>query len=294
MGAASPRLLRSPRDRWLFWAGGVTAALQVALGYRSGAGYADDFWVTTAIAWATALYLVWRRSESVAADAGAAWTGAGALVVAAAVIALGATSSYKAFDRLLPLAAGAGLAAAASGRRAASTFRRELLVLALPLLNPVPRDIRGLWVYRLVDLTAWGAYAVHRAAGHAVILDGDSLRMPQGTLDVEIACSGMLGISRLWVIAALVIALFRTTPMQKVALFAIAALVGFAVNVARIALLASTVMRGDDASFEFWDDGTGSGFIAIGSMAAAGLGWWLVMRRSSAAPPAGPAASAVP
>jgi cyanoexosortase A len=255
-------------------------------------GYADDFWVTAGIAWLTALYLVRQRRESLTATAGAAWAGAGALVVVGAVIALGASSSYQAFERLLPLAAGIGFALAAAGPRFAVPFRRELLVLALPLLNPVPRVIRGLWEYGLVDLTTWAAYVIHRAAGHAVILDGDSLRMPQGTLDVLILCSGMLGISRLWVIAGLVIALFPTTTLQKVALFAIGTAVGFAVNAARIAVLASTVMRGDDYAFEFWDDGTGSGLIAVGSMAVAGVCWWLVMRRSSIAPPGAPAPSA--
>jgi exosortase/archaeosortase family protein len=147
----------------------------------------------------------------------------------------------------------------------------------------VPLVLRAIIEPTLVSLTAYLTLAVHRAAGHAVTLDGASLSTPQGTLDILVSCSGLLGTSRLWVLATLVVALFPTTARQKVAMFASATAVGFIVNVGRIALLALTVMRSDDASFDYWDEGLGTAVFSVGSVAAAGALWWLILRRWPAA-----------
>jgi cyanoexosortase A len=267
------------RARWLFRAAVCVAICQVALACRTALGSDDDFWVTSAIAWPAALCLVWEERHAALVTAGRASQALGGLIAAATVVLLAVLPVYRSFDRLLPLAAGAGLAFGACGLRFVSRYRRELLLLALPVLNPMPLALRNFLGPTLVHWTAHLAATVLRAARSPVALDADVLRFPQGSLDILEGCSGLKAIPRLWVVAALVVALFPTTTWQKIGLFVAAACVGFLVNLGHIALLAQTVARGDDTSFAFWHQGAGSAFLAVGSMALAGVCWWLILRR---------------
>jgi exosortase/archaeosortase family protein len=126
---------------------------------------------------------------------------------------------------------------------------------------------------------------IDRAAGYAMTADGNILRMPNDALNVVSGCSGLYGITLLFVLAALVAALFPTTARQRVALFASSVLIGFLVNAARIAVLAVAVMRGEDTMFEYWHQGLGSMFFTIASTAAACLAWWPMFRRWRPASP---------
>jgi exosortase/archaeosortase family protein len=85
--------------------------------------------------------------------------------------------------------------------------------------------------------------------------------------------------SRLCVLAALLIALFPTSTRQKVAIVACALGVGFIANAARIAILAVAVMQGQEARFGFWHVGLGTTLFSVASTAAAGLAWWLLLRQ---------------
>ncbi len=263
------------------WVGAVVgvATVLVVLAYRAGSDIADDYWVTVAISAVAALFLAWQARGTRAVTASRAWQAAGALLVVGALVALGATPRYCALDRFLPLAAGAGLGLAAFGARSASCCRAELGVLALPFLNPVPLSARGLFAPFLVRGTASCAFLLLRAVGTPVALHGSELRTPGGTLEVLEGCCGALAVSRLSVVAGLVVALFPTTALQKVGLFSTAACAGFSMAVAHVAVMTLMVMRGDDAGFEFWHQGGGAALMAVGATGLAGFGWWLMLRR---------------
>jgi len=159
---------------------------------------------------------------------------------------------------------------------------RELLLLALPLVNPFPKPLRQPFEPIIVSWTIEWALAINRTLGHAMTREGDVLRTAAGrTLDVLVGCSGLVAISRLLVLAALVVALFPTTAWQKVGLLATSYVLGFVPNAARIAWLASDVTLSDDAKFDYWHEGPGATIFAIVSTAAAGLVWWLMLRRPS-------------
>jgi cyanoexosortase A len=285
MNVAEPRA-RIARERPLLVAAVVTGLCQVALALRAAAGQADDYWATAAIGWAGALYLVWHAREAASKTAAPLWQAVGGLGAVGSVVALAATPQYRGFLRVLPFVAGASLALAASGARLGSRHRGPLLMLALPLVNPVPIAIRPLFEPALAAWTAYLTFIAHRALGHAITLVGSSLSTAQGTLDVLVGCSGLLGISRLWVLSALVSALFPATARRTVALFVSATAVGFVVNVARMVLLEQTVMRRDDASFDYWHQGPGGDVFSVLSVATAGVLWWLILRRWRAAPAA--------
>jgi cyanoexosortase A len=266
----------SARQRWSLGAAIAVAACQIALGWRLGA---DDYWVTMTAAWIAALYLARQGPQTTIATAGVGAGVLGAVMAVAAIVALGAAPGYRALDRVLPLAAGAGIALAASGPSGWLAYRRELLLLALPLIHPVPRGVRSLVDPVLLPWTTWCAAALDRATGHPIAADGNVLVMPHEMLRVVSACSGLFSISRLWVLAALIVALFTTTARQKVALVMSAVFIGFVINAVRIAVLGVAVTRAETGTFDYWHEGPGATFFTLASTGAAGLTWWLLLRR---------------
>jgi exosortase/archaeosortase family protein len=266
--------------RWLHGAAFLIAAAQIALAYRAANGSQDDFWATTAIAWLAALYLLWQNRD-VPADAGFAWRIAGVILALGTVVVLAVTPHYRAFDRVLPLIAGAGLGLAAFGPAPDRRLGGALALLALPLLNPVPLPVRRVVTPALCYLAAHGAMLIHRVAGSPVALEGTRLITPGGFMNIVDVCSGITAMSRLWVVAALVAALFPTTTRQKVLLFATGAAVGLLMTVTHIAVMAQTLVRSDEASYDYWHLGAGATLFSVGSMGVAGLCWWLATRRLS-------------
>jgi exosortase/archaeosortase family protein len=278
MEAAAPRAPLPIARGWFSALAGV-ALLQAVLAYRAGEGVADDYWLTVVIAWSAALYLASRARHPPASRAEPIWKAVGGLLTAAALIALAATPRYTAVDRILPCAAGAGLGLAAFGPAFLPMYRVELAVLALPLINPIPMPLRDHFAPRVIHTTAWCAYALHRIVGNPLVLDNNELRAPEGTLEVLEGCCGVVAISRLAVLAGLVAALFPSTLRQRVGLFVVAACTGYAMAVVHIAVMTWTVMRRDDAAFEFWHQGPGASVLAVCATAVAGLFWWWMLRQ---------------
>jgi exosortase/archaeosortase family protein len=275
-------VLERPADqaRWLRGAAVVVAAFQVPLAYRAGIGYADDYWVTATIGWLAALYLLWQIRD-VPDDTGVGWRIVGALLALGTIVAMAVPTGYRTFDRLMPVVAGAGIGLAAFGPGIRKRLGGALALLALPIINPVPLPVRRLVTPVLVYAAAHGAMLIHRIAGSPVVLEGAKLTTPGGVIDILDGCSGILAVSRLWVVAALVAVLFPTTRRQKVLLFAIGAAVGLLLNVGHVAVMTQALVRSNEASYDYWHQGGGAALFAVGSMVVAGAGWWLVTRRPS-------------
>jgi len=260
----------------LFAACVIVAVLQTVLGQRLAGRYLDDYWVTVGIAWTVALVLAWEGKGSAAPTAGALSQGLGATLALAAVVPLAVAPTYHTFYRLLPLLAGVGMGVLASGPRVLRRHSRELLLLALPVINPLPQHLR--LTLAPTAWTAWCASALGRAVGHAMTADGSVIRMPTGTLDVLEDCGGLLSVGRLWVLAAVVIALFPTGTRQKAALVVSAVVLGFVANAVRIEMLAATVAEGSIRTFDYWHEGPGASVFALATTAVAGSAWWLILR----------------
>jgi exosortase len=154
-------------------------------------------------------------------------------------------------------------------------------------MNPLPKRVRDTLAPSIQPLTTWCAMSIDRAAGYPITADGHVLRMPNESLNVVSGCSGLQAIARLWVLAALVVALFETSARQKIALFASAILIGFLVNAARIAVLAVAVLRGENTMFDYWHVGLGATLFTLASTTVACLAWWQIFRRGRPPPPEG-------
>jgi exosortase/archaeosortase family protein len=271
-----------PRARLLL-ASAVAAALsQIVPSARIE--YADDLALTVAIAWLAALVVAWDRGPAFFGAPRAALVAVGAVASVGAVLALAAAGTrYHAYVRVLPLVAGAGwvLAAVGVNRKAWAALGGVLLLLALPAINPPPKALHAVFDPVLIPATTWLAAALHRVMGSPVTMEAhDVLRTPHGPLVLEDGCSGLWAITRLGVLAALVVTFFPTSARQRALLAATAILVGFASNAWRIAVLAATVLDHDEAGFDYWHQGSGATLFAVATSVAAALVWWLLLRRS--------------
>jgi exosortase/archaeosortase family protein len=85
----------------------------------------------------------------------------------------------------------------------------------------------------------------------------------------------------MWALAAIAIALFRTTTSQKIALLASGSAVAFCSNAVRIEVLAANHVRGDDAAYEYWHVGQGASVFAVITILATAPVWWLILRSSA-------------
>ena len=253
------------------------AASQVALATRLE--YAGDYSLTVSVAVARGAVPRVARTGGRDRTHGLGPQLAGAAIAIASVVVMASVPGYRSFFRFLPLLAGAGLAVAASGARAWTHHRGSLLLLALPLLNPPAKLLHAVVDPVLVPVTTWCALGLNRVVGHPMTADGSVLRMPHSSLQIVDGCSGLWAITRLCVLAALVIALFPTTARQRVELLASAVLIALALNAVRVAVLATTMLHLDDTGFAYWHQGSGATVFAIASSAVAGLAWWLLLRR---------------
>jgi exosortase/archaeosortase family protein len=209
-----------------------------------------------------------------------AWRALGVLgALGAFGIALRAHAYHPTF-RVMPAVSGAFIALGAGGPRGLRRDGRAIALLALPMANPLPKVLRG--ALAPTTWTAWSAMAIDRALGHDVTVSGTVLHMPGATLEVLSECGGILSVSELFVLAILTITFFPTTVRQKIALFASAAVLGFAVNSFRIAVLANELVHGDVQGYEYWHIGGGSGLFSLGATAMAGAAWWWLLRARGA------------
>jgi exosortase/archaeosortase family protein len=253
------------------------AAFQVVFAERLSGLYHEDYWATLGAAWFGVLLVVHDRSSGHSPAPPAAWRLVGVIALASGLVPLLAAPTYHTLYRALPLLAGSGLFLIADGPGGLRRHCTELALLALPWVNPLPRALRH--VLAPTSWTAWCAMQLARATGQTMTAEGSVLRSGEGTLDVLPDCGGLNSISRLWVLGALVVALFPTRPWQKGAIFVSAIAIGFLTNAVRIEVLALATSRGAD-SFDYWHEGAGSTLFGIASAAIACPAWGLMLFRS--------------
>ena len=227
----------------------VVAALQTVLAVRAGAG---ELWLVAVLAWGGALFVA-HPDEGEVPGLGARI--AGGLLVALSLLEL-ATPQVRVADRLAPLAAGVGLLLFAGGFASIRANGRALLLLCLPLLHPPPRAVRE--ILDTSRATAFASGLLLRAFGLAVERHGTLLVLPDSSLNVAGACSGINQMFELLAVAVLAAVLLETTKRRSAWLAASAVAVGFAVNAARIAFLALLAERGHTDLFDLWHEGSAS------------------------------------
>ncbi len=244
---------------------------------------------------AIAGWLAWRRRARLRA-----LTASGSSALAAGWFAVAATASAwaaltQAAEILFASAAAMLLAfaAAARGRAAVRVLLLPALVLLLGLALPPPIEAELVW--QLQRWAAAGAADLLNALGSEAAYAGLVLSSGGHEFQVIDGCSGLRGILILSLVAVIVRELFAAAGAREWLVLAVAPLLGHALNLVRIAWVATSEHPEDLAGFA--GDHTPQGLAVLGAGTATlyALGWVLARtRRAADVRPTAPAAAALP
>jgi exosortase len=245
---------------------------------------------------ALAAWLAWRRRARLrGSDA------PGSLALAGLWLALsGAAFAWAhltgAPDLLLPSLAATLLAfgAALRGWRGCAALALPAAVLVLGIRIPDPLQDEIVWRLQLGSTSA-AAWLVN-ALGGALTYAGVILRSPEHAFQVIDGCSGFRGIVILCLVALLVRELFADAGPRMWLLLPLAPALGFALNVVRVAYVATSDNPEALAGMQGDHTPQGVAVLLAGTLALYGIGAALAAGskpRNEPAPPAG-AASAEP
>lgn len=224
---------------------------------------------------AIAGWITWRRAARLRA---LATPRSAALAAAWFVLAAGAFA-WAALTRssLLLFASAAALllafAAAARGRAGCRALLWPALVLLLGLAIPTPLEAALVW--QLQRWAAVGAAGLLRALGREVELGGAILWLGDHQFQVIDGCSGLRGILILSLVALIVRELFAHAGAREWILVLVAPLLGHALNLVRIAWVATSEHPEDLTGFTGDHTPQGLAVLAAGTAALYALGWAL-------------------
>jgi exosortase/archaeosortase family protein len=244
--------------------------VHAALAVRTGC---SPYYVAAIIAWTGAILSYGDRAAPCEKASLASKIAGAALCSAGLLGAAYWSRDYYAALRFTALFAGGGFLIFRNGAR--SLRAREVILLSLPLLTPVPQAIVAIFAPQ--KLTLLFTAALLRIAGEQPQIAGDVLSIPDGAIRVIDACCGFAGISQLIAVAVMIACLFETTRAQKIGIFASAFAAGFVANCSRLATLA-ILIRSDYAAFEWWHSSAGEHRFTFAALAVSGLAWWVMLR----------------
>ncbi len=165
------------------------------------------------------------------------------------------------FMRLQPCIAAFGLALLASGCKHLKQYWQELgilLVLGIPaILQLLAIDIS--------PITANFAGFLLWYCGFPISIQGISIHLPTGSVQVFSSCSGINTMTYALGISIISLAMFPLSGAKPWFVPFIAVLIGFFENSIRVAVMVLLVTSGDTQAFEYWHKGTGA--LLFGSVA---------------------------
>jgi exosortase len=233
---------------------------------------------------AVAGWLLWRRRERLRS-----LPDRSAPLLACALAGLGSGLFVWALltrtaDLLLPSLAANGLAFAALAHGWAGCRGSLLPALVLLLGTPLPKPIEDEIVWQLQVWTTDAAGWLLSASGWEFSQVGVILRNAPYSFHVIDSCSGLNGIEILTLVALIVRELFASAGPRQWLLVALAPPLGFALNVVRIAYVATS---SDPQAFMADHTPQGLAVLTAGTGILYALGWAMA-RKTAAADPAPP------
>jgi exosortase len=244
---------------------------------------------------AIALWLAWRRLARLAVLPARTAPALAAACFAIAVAALAwsalAQSPPLRFASAAALALAFGAGARASAGVRALALPASVLLLGVALPAPLEREL----VWQLQQGSAAGAEALLRASGHEALRAGIVLTTAGHAFQVIDGCSGLRGILILALVALVVRELFARAGARAWLVVAFAPLLGHALNLVRIAWIATSGSPARLAGQTGDHAPQGVALLAVGTAILYGLGWTIARTRALRAPaPAPPSPAALP
>lgn len=269
-----------------FWLLATTAAMMALhltlLSRTNDPELAQELLATYLLLWVAVGFLVWERRHELVLESGAIGGAIGGGLLLGLLLLSATLPTSGSFLRGFPVVMVLGVGLLASGLRGLHQYWKELCIFGLLMLNPLLKF--GLELSNLPRLTAQAAAFMLWYTGFDVRLEGLSLLLPTGRVDVYGACSGVSSMLQMLYISVLFLLLFslRST-MQQVLTVLLAVLIGFLVNAARVALMAVLVALSQKSAFDYWHTGDGSLIFAAIAVGLFGAFCWLAFLRTPSA-----------
>jgi len=265
---------------WLLGTGTTMMVLHLTLLSRSGdAELSEELFATYVLLWFAVGSFVWERRHTLALQSGSTATTIGGGLLLGLLLLSSALPTSGSFLRGFPFVMILGMGLLASGSRGLAQYWKELLIFGLLMLNPLFK--LGLDLINLPKVTAQAAAFMLWYTGFDVRLDGLSLLLPTGRVDVYGACSGVSSMLQMLYISVLFVLMFSLPVVQQLLSVSLAVLIGFLVNAARVALMAVLVAFSQKSAFEYWHTGDGSLIFATIAVGLFGLFCWIAFLRTS-------------
>jgi cyanoexosortase A len=238
-------------DTWLLVIGTGLVAIHISV---VGQIDQEELLGNSFLLWAAVCLLIWKKRDKINFDSSPLSTTLGLFLVTFVVVRTVSISETNFFVRLSPLISLIGWSLLASGVRGLKHYVKELVILTCLLFNSTFMS----HVFNLSTFTAKVAGYLLWYLGFPVSVRGVYIALPTGSVEVNSGCSGYTIILQLIGLSIVFLSLFPTKINQKIILPISAVIIGFVVNIVRVALMALLVANNRKEAFEYWHKADGS------------------------------------
>ena len=236
---------------WLLGIAAGLMALHISLIWHIES---TDFLGTSVLFWIAVSSLIWKKHQTLYLESSVFSSFLGISIVAWVLLKSARLDSYDPFLRLSPFVSALGLGLLASGIKGLKQYWQEIVLLGFLVIPPS-------LILALIDFTSLTAkFSVFLLwyLGFNVYRQDLNVILPTGIIEIGHGCSGVTAIIQLLGLAFIFLVMFPTKCGEKILVPVVAAVLGFAINAARIVLLAVLSAFSNHEAFNYWHGGDGS------------------------------------
>jgi cyanoexosortase A len=235
---------------WFLVLGSALIAIHLTCLWKLDLGEALS---ASAVLWTAVCTLLWKRRDQLIFESDPFSIIIGMILIALALIKSQAIASVDPFIRIFPFIAALGLVLMTSGIKTLKQYWQELLILGSLVIHHGYLS----QLYDISKIQAACASELLWLLGYDVSRQGVNIVFPTGSVEVNPGCSGYSSILQLVQLSIIFLMLFSTQKRFKPFVPVAAIVIGFSVNIIRVAIMAVLSLN-DPIAFKYWHDGDGS------------------------------------
>lgn len=216
-----------------------------------------DRMIIDALFWAAIVSLLWRKKDELNLKSDIISSFLGTLLIALVILkSLSLFWFETTFLRLVPILSFFGVALLASGAKGLKQYWREFLVI---LLLAFPTGFLNGYLETYTNIEVWTAKVsgfLLWYIGFQAYIEGDTIRLPNGAVEVFYGCTGGQTGLLLLQLSLLFVLTFSLSRRKTLLLPLASVFIAFLMSVIRVGIMA--VVVSDRETFLFWHDDPGN------------------------------------
>jgi cyanoexosortase A len=261
-------------ELWLLGIGAGLIAIHLTLTWKSDN---SSLLGMSFLFWAAISSQIWEKRHSLNLESGIFSSFLGLLLIGLILLKSASLTSFGVFLYITPFIIAVSLALLASGFKGLTQYKGELIALFCLV---APKVIPSFLTNSISSLTAKFAAFLLWYTGSSVVLSGNIIYLPTGSVEVFSGCSGVEQIFQMLGLAILFLLMFPQNQKQKILVPIVAIFLGFIINSLRVSLMAILVAKQQQEAFKYWHDGDGSLVFSTIAVLLFGVFCWFLMERS--------------